>query len=343
MASYLSGTRRAEQLIDATRKLSYQENYSYTEGWDNNTLVSILNLAQERLYKALTQVDDPANVVEVTIDAVSGQQAYDLPIDVFMALRLIDVRYIYGTQSYEFVTLRQGPISDRFSYPTNYPLIYSIRNRQILLSPTPSESKSGAIVLNVQKRMRSLDIRRGRVSSYTEDGSGLNVVFTLNFTVNSQKDAELYENGNSVLDKIDHCCIVDSNGSSVVDAIPLRSFNSSTFALTADPTYSIPTSEKTALDAAIAAGTDLYVVQGDYATTHSEIDRVSEPFLIEYMILRLLRLQSAAEPTEKQIETEQAVLSQLVWSFRRYRPSISPLRYQKTSQVMNRPYGPWGA
>ena len=75
MASYVDGTRRAEDLITDARKLAYQEDYSYTEGWDDNTMVEILNLAKNRIYGDITEINSPANIQQVEIDTIAGQPA----------------------------------------------------------------------------------------------------------------------------------------------------------------------------------------------------------------------------------------------------------------------------
>ena len=119
-----SGTRSLEEMIRDARSLSYQENYSFTEGWNDNVAAEVFNLGLDRLYGAVTQIENDANVEEVAMNVVAGQFAYDLPIDVHMALRIADVRFLFGTQPYEFVTLIQGTIQDRFQFPTNIPDTY---------------------------------------------------------------------------------------------------------------------------------------------------------------------------------------------------------------------------
>ena len=165
--AYQKGTRRTEELIAEARGLSYTEQYSYTEGWNDNVAVNILNFAIQRLYKAITMIDSPPNIEEYSMDIVARQQAYDIPIDVHMALRIVDVRYLYAgpNSPWAYVTLNEGMIQDRFSYPTNIPDTYCIRNGQLLLSPTPNISQNQSLVVNYQKRMRYLDVRRGKVSS----------------------------------------------------------------------------------------------------------------------------------------------------------------------------------
>ena len=60
-----------------------------------------------------------------------------------------------------------------------------------------------------------------------------------------------------------------------------------------------------------------------------ELDRKSEDLLIEYVVLRLLRLQSASEPTKDQLDAEEAVLNRLAIAYRRYRPSVVPVIWQQ--------------
>ena len=50
---------------------------------------------------------------------------------------------------------------------------------------------------------------------------------------------------------------------------------------------------------------------------------------MEYCVLRLLRLQSAAEPTKDQMMAEAAVLDRLSIAYRRYRPSVVPIVWQQ--------------
>ena len=414
--AYQKGTRRAEELIAEARGLSYTEQYSYTEGWNDNVAVNILNFAIQRLYNAVTQIDSPPNIQETSINVISGQQAYDLPIDVHMALRIMDVRYLYSRPNspWAYVTLNEGMIQDRFSYPTNIPDTWCLRNGQMLLSPTPNITQNKALVINYQKRMRYLDVRRGKVSSisspngnivsisnafpaevttefahnmvtgykssiqgaegmtllnggvyditvtsptsYTLDGVDSTtyapytgggkwfqnpITFQLNFTVNSQKDVQMQANANSILDRVDYCCIVDRFGNPIVDAIPLYGYNQISLILTADTSFVFSEEQLDLFNAALADDAVLYVVQGDYASTHSELDRECERQLIEYMILRFFRLQSNAEPTKDQADAERQVLDQLVVAYRRYRPSIMPV-IMTQRLPKSYPFGPRG-
>jgi hypothetical protein len=155
------------------------------------------------------------------------------------------------------------------------------------------------------------------------------VKFQLNFTVTSQKDVNLQANANSILDKVDWCCFTDRNGQRVIDAIPINNYNAATYVITCDPNYVIPYADWLIFQGLIANQDTFYVITGDYASTHSELDRQSEDLLIEYVVLRLYRLQSAAEPSERQLAAEDAVLGRIAIAYRRYRPSIVPIIYQQ--------------
>ena len=402
MTVYMKGTRRIDEMAANARQLAYQENYSYTEGWDDNTVAEIFNLGLNQLYDKICQIDNVANIEEYTQTVVAGVQEYAIPQNVNLAIQIMNVRYLYGPENWQFVTLEQGMIQDRYGYPTNIPSTYCIRNGKILLSPTPNITRENALIVNYQKRMRSLDYRRGKVSNIissfgnvvnitnanpaevqTEFAHGLSngmkvglgglfepsflidqthiitvtgantftlngvdtslsntfsgtclwyqnpVQFQLNFTVTSQKDSNLQANANAILDKVDWATFVDRNGDSVIDAIPLSGYNMTTLVLTADSNYVIPYTSWVAFQALISNQDTFYVVSGDYASTHSQLDRKSEDLLVEYTVLRLLRLQSAAEPTRDQLEAEDAVLKRLAIAYRRYRPSVVPIIWQQ--------------
>ena len=316
-------TRRLEELMSAARSLAYSEQYSFTEGWNDNVVATLFNLGLNKLYKAITEIDNPANIDEYVMDVVSGQMAYDIPIEVQMFIRIMDVRFYIGTNFNQFNELTQGMIQDRIDQPTGIPIMYCIRNGQILLSPAPSVTQANCLVVNYQKRMRSLDIRRGRVTARTV----FPFTCTLTFAAQSQKDVNMRENGISVLDKIDYCCIVDRNGLPIVNAIPVFNYDFDTQTINALPDWIIPPLELAALDAAITAGKQLYVTSGEYSSTNSELDSQCEDHLIEFVIKRLLRLQSNTTESQEQSIEEAQVLSSLVNAYRRYRPSVYPVRW----------------
>lgn len=316
-------TRSAEEIIEEIRGLAYSEDYSLTEGWDQNVVTNLLNLAQNSVYHAITQIDNPPFIEEYVQDVIQAQQSYDIPFDVFMRFRIMDVRYLWGDAPYQFVTLKQGMIQDRFDYPINIPDVYCIRGKKILLSPTPNLTRLNSLVVNFQRRLRTLDVRRGIVDSRTTSP----VTFDLIFTADSEKNANMKQYADSQLDKVDYCCLVDSFGEPVVTSIPLQGYNTTTQVLTANPNYTIPAAELAVLDAYIAADDPVYVVRGIYGSTNSALDPQCEDYMMEFVIQRLLRLQSNSSEVVEQTESMADALEQIVNAYRRYRPSIYPIRW----------------
>ena len=383
-------TRSLEELNRTTRGLCYAEEYSLTEGWDDNKVGAIFNLGLNKLYQAITENDQPANIEQVKIASIAGVQAYDLPIDVYMAIRINDARFYWGTSEYNFVTLEQRTISERLGYPTQFPTSFAIRNGQILLTPAPGVTKDDAIVLNFQKRLRTIDFRRGQVNTIkgavidadqaatnvinvdaghtiatddivqfldssgtvdvqrtasgtaattiTVSGDPVTVVddgtirvvnpitLTLNFPSNSSKWSTMQANAEE-LDKVEFICIVDRDGEPIVSQIPIDSYDTSTHVITVGDNYTMPLAEMTALDSNLNDGNKLYIVCGRYASTHSELDMTTENYLIEYGVLRLLRLQSNVAQSKEQSETEERTLQSMIVAYKRYRKSVYPIRW----------------
>ena len=419
LTNYQQGTRRVEEMMWDARQLCYQEQYSYSEGWNDNTFGVVLNLGLNTFYNKITQVDEVANIQEYVQQSVSGQQSYPIPQMVKMAQQIMNVRYLYGTQTWQFVTLEQGMIQDRYSYPTNIPSAYCIRNGQILLSPTPNLSGNN-IIINYQARIRKLDYRRGAVTNIispfgvitniatiptnvcqvttaaphglttgnkvgiVEDDTisvpevnqqsfiitvtstttftlnGVNsanfppfsgtgywflnpVQWQLNFNIQSQKDVNMQSNANSKLNWIDYVCFVDSKGGSVIDAININGYNQTTFVLTCQNDYVIPYDSFVQFQLTQSQQDLIYVVAGDYTSSHSELDRETEDLLIEWTVLRMLRLQSAAEPTRDQKAAEEEVLERLAIAYRRYRPSVVSIVWQHKLRRKTWGFGGTGA
>jgi len=135
------------------------------------------------------------------------------------------------------------------------------------------------------------------------------------------------EENSAELDKTEYVCIVDRDGTPIVSQIPIDSYSTSTKVITVATTYTMPLAEMSSLDTYLSAGKPLYVVTGRYASTHSELDMVTENYLIEYVILRLLRLQSNTGQAKDQFINEERTLQQMVTSYKRYRKSVYSVRW----------------
>ena len=330
------GTRNAEELITDIRSLAYAEQYSNTEGWNNDTLVRILNLGLADLTLAVTKTDNPANIEQYSFSSVAGQMAYDLPIDVLMGVRIMDVRYIWGAGPGYFITLIQSEIQDRMDLPYGNPTTYCIRNGQILFSPTPSATISNAFVINYQKRMRNLDVRRGQVEDYTIPESGA-MSFELTFPTTSQKLARMQQAA-LLLDNVDYCCIVNRDGEPVISEIPIDAYNYVSHVVTCAPDYAFSQEEQDALDAYLDNSLPVYVVAGKYSSTHSQLDMQTEQCLIEYGVARMLALESSSAAPAQQARSDKC-MENMIWAYRRYRESAAPVEFTNRMSLRTYPRG----
>lgn len=328
--------RNIQELITEARSLAYSENYSFTEGWNQNVLVNIANLGQKKLYNAITQIDDCAYVQEVKLDTIAYQQNYELPIDVHMALRLVDCRYLYGVTDYQFIELVNSPLQDRYGYPTNLPQIYTIRNGEIILSPVPCNTRPESLVINYQKRLRELDIRRGAVSVVTNNITPATI--SVSYATTSQKNAGMRAAGESILDLVDYICLVDVDGLPVVEQIPIQNYNQSTEIITTGVGFNFTADQIATITSMQSAGEPIYIVTGRYSTTNCELDSWCENALIEYMVLRLLRLQSANSDVAAQFETEDEIIKNLITQHRRIRPTVYRAEMMGSRRSMYYPY-----
>jgi hypothetical protein len=190
--------------------------------------------------------------------------------------------------------------------------------------------------------MRKMDIRRGFVGAITQTSPSY--IFHLQFyppsaapgdntetALTSRKNVNMQENAASVLDLVNYVCFVDSMGNPVVDAIPVTRYNSDPTVqlLYADPNW-VPDADQLAnLNTMLSTYQPVYVVQGDYSSTHSQLDRQCEDALIEITVLRFLRLASSQEQSPMQLKAEQDVIDYLINQYRRYRPSVYSVIWQE--------------
>jgi len=69
---YMKGTRRIDEMAANARQLGYQENYSYTEGWDDNTVGEISDLGLNQPYTKITSTDNVAYIEESVQTVFAG-------------------------------------------------------------------------------------------------------------------------------------------------------------------------------------------------------------------------------------------------------------------------------
>ena len=269
--------RRLELLIEEIRRSTDNED---TSGISDLDIVQYLNDAQDRIQSRIASQFPNVFFTQTTIDLVASQEAYDLPTDIYLGTRIANLEYLYSETSNDYAQLPSKTLADRStSYESDFPAFYIRRNNDILINPIPQVARTDGLRLTYQHKLRTLDIRRGEISSASKTGTTLNSL-TLDLTPTLTKDSGVVAAASDVLNKIDYISVVDRDGVNVLKNIPIDSYNSSTGVVTVTSGFT------TTVDASTFVGE--YVVGGTNATSHSDLFDVCERYLIVYAKLKLL-------------------------------------------------------
>lgn len=272
--------RRLDLIIDHIRRAIENVSPSTTDGINTLEIVQYLNEAQDMIYSKIVADHPRAYIKESNISLVASQESYDLPSDIYLGTKLMMVEYKYGNGDNEYYKLYPRTLHDRLTtYESNTPEFYIRRGDDILINPIPQSAKTDGLRINYQRQLRVVDARRGVISTASKTGDTLDSI-TLDLTPTLGKDDDSVQAAADLLNKGDYICIVDKDGDSVVDSIPIKSYDSSTGVITPD------TFTTTVL---VATMQNKYITAGKLSTTHSELPSVCERYLIGYAIYKLLR------------------------------------------------------
>jgi hypothetical protein len=266
---------RVERLAEDIRRATENEDSTAFSGLQDEAIVEILNRAQGRLVSRLHSKFPDDFKVEYTTSTVSGTESYAIPDAAFLSNSVEMVEYSDNGENW--YRLRPRTIHSRFSNATSSqgnPVQYIIQNGNILLGPTPSTAGTDNLRITYNKKPRELDFRRGHVTTATiAVGNLTSLTLTDPSTLNT-KDVNLDDKSEATLQKVDYVCVVDKNGESVLDNIPVEDYNTSTRVLTMSSGFAV----------SLAAGTiqGNYIVGGYYATSHCELPKNYERYLLAF-------------------------------------------------------------
>lgn len=275
-------SRRLELLIKFLREsVEFPHADGDTDSVSDLEFVQYLNDGQDFLFGDLINAHANFYLTTDTVDIVADQQSYTLPSNMFMGSKIKKVEYLYGSGSQDYRAIPVGTEFDlRTDYTSSYPALYCRGNSYLKLSPLPSSSLTDGLRITYTRKIKRLDIRRGVIASASKTGTTLNTI-TLDLTPALGKDSGTVSAARDLLNVSDYICVVDSDGTSVLDAIPIDSYNSSTGVITVRSSYTTTV--------AAASFVDKYVVTGDYTSTHSELPDNCERYLLTFSTLKLLR------------------------------------------------------
>jgi len=226
-----------------------------TNNISDNEFVRYANDGQAKLQSSIFQSYPESNIFakEVFLSINVGQEAYSLPDDIYAQNAVVTLEI---SNSSIFFPLKR--ISDK-ERRTGYG--YILRDKQFLLEPTPQNPVTNGVRLVYIRKLPTLDIRRGKITSFTST--------SVNFT-SDKFDASMIDN---------FFCVVDRDG--VIKQSGLRIENYSAGVITT-------------VGLTNAAAGD-YLVLGSYCTTHSQAPDTCERYLFEYMNMRSMLRDSSQD------------------------------------------------
>lgn len=272
--------RRIELLISEARTESDNLEFTDETGIQTNEFLRWANSAQTRL-SSLIQLRFPQVFQKVkTVQAVIGQEAYDLPNDVFYNARIQQVDYSRTGNDQDYYPLHQGRLIERLSTNPSVPAFYIRRSNSILIQPRPSEA--GTFRITYQKKFAKIDIRRGTIQAAVLD--------TVNRTITSMNfDPSLDFDATTIMTE-QYMTIIDKNGVIQMQAIPVDNIDTTTGVITVSPGFVYEEGET------ITAGN--YGCAGPMSTTNSELPDEAERYLTEMMIWKANKRDSSNDSIE---------------------------------------------
>jgi hypothetical protein len=274
--------RRVELLLDTIRKSSeIQHADGDTDSVSDTELLQCINDAQDQVSSII--INEYSNFFLTTgnLSLVADQQSYTLPTNMHLGSKIKKVEYKYGSGTNDYSVIPVGTEFDiRTDFTSTYPSMYCRGYNYLKISPLPASALANGLRLTYTKKLKRLDIRRGIVDSASKTGSTLNTI-TIDLTPSLGKDSGTTYAARDMLNTVDYICLVDSDGTAVLEGVPIDSYNSSTGVITVRAGFT------TTVAAATMANT--YVVSGVYSTTHSELPDICERYLVLWSVWKMLR------------------------------------------------------
>ena len=269
--------RYVKYIIEQIRRETENEDVSDFIGIQDSEFLQYINDAQHRLQSRIVAKHPSVFINEAVITTVSGQEEYSLPSDAFLGNKISNVEFSSTGNEEDYYTLEEVSLKKRQSGSTGDPLKYIRKSGKVLLAPIPT---SGKLRINYVKRIPELDLRRGYVNSSPTISDSANWTLALNSTTLLTSTTDLAEH--------QYICIVDKDGNMKMKNIPLSAVTDvNTLTLSA---HTAETGE------AIVEGD--YVVGGKDTTTHSELPRNVERYLIAYCAWKIFKRDSSVDSQE---------------------------------------------
>lgn len=282
----MKGNKRVDLLFNIARKATENDEFSDDTGIGNDELIQYVNDAQYRLLSLITSTHPTVFVKESPLIQVNkSQEVYPLPDDTFLENRITSIEYSDTGLIRDLNKLRPLTLSTREVSFEGFPKNYIRRSGNILLSPVPNST--GVLRFNYQRRIAELDIRRARVSAVTLDTNNRTITSLTFDTTEASFDA-------STLNTCDHICAIDKLGTQKMIKIEIDSVDTNTGVVTISSGFVYE--EGSTLDIGD------YIVCGFDASTHTELPKICERYLVSYLSWKLFKRDSSEDSFEQRNE-----------------------------------------
>lgn len=303
--------RRLERLIAQVRRLTDNEEFDNDPdnplGITTQEIAEYLNDAQANIQASISLQHPKIFVKTETTDIVANQELYDLPTDLYLDGRLIDVAAKFSNQSRDYYSLKKKHIKTRLpDVESSVPESYIRIGNQIALQPVASQARTDGIRFTYQRKLPALAFRIGQVSATQTSGSDLTRI-DLNASPTKTQDADLPTLADQYVDQFDEICVIDKNGNITAKGIPVSTFDSDNLYINVEEGHALGATES------IAVGS--YIVGGANATTHSELPDTCERYLIAYAAWKVLKADSMVDSRDQERELG-LMLDEIIASFR---------------------------
>tara|TARA_Y100000813_G_scaffold198003_1_gene184671 strand:+ start:4313 stop:5263 length:951 start_codon:yes stop_codon:yes gene_type:complete len=278
--------RSVTRLIEQIRRQTENEDFDDFVGISDEEFIQYINDAQYNLQAAIVHQHPRVFTAEAIIDAVNGQESYELPSDCLLANKVHNVEYSNTGDDDDYYVLEQSTIKYRTTGIQGSPTKYTRLGGKLLLAPVPQSG--GKLRVTYIKRLRELDKRQAQVGVARNAKPNDNIV-SASGTFEISLETNNFETNTEGLSKHDFICIVDKEGRSLVKNIEITASGLSSITCNA---HTLDIGES----ANIPVGA--FVVGGKDTTTHSELDISVERYLIAYAAWKILKRDSSVDSVE---------------------------------------------
>jgi hypothetical protein len=287
--------RNVSLLITQARRATENVEVTDSAGISDEEFLQYANDAQDQIQSVVSTDFPDVFQDEELIDAVIGQEEYNIPEFAILGNRVDMVEYSETGQNNDYHRLPKTSHLERFSGTSSYPMMYIRRSNKILLQPQPSNN--GVIRVLYQKQAPRIDKRRAKVSAVTLTSNSITSL-TLDTTVEID-DSALLEEG--------YVSVVNKDGEIKMIKIPVTAIDTTTGIVTVEAGFTFEAGET------IEVGN--YLLRGKRSTTHSELPVICERYLIAYMNWKILKRDSSNDSDEAGQELG-ALLQDIVAAFK---------------------------